>query len=101
MFKKIFIDLCNQNKEAPSAVCVKLGLSNAAYSKWDDNSIPRRATLQRISDYFGVSVDYLLGNMSASPAIDDSLLARIATLDEEQMKQLDNYVDFLIEKKKK
>lgn len=61
MFKKIFIDLCNERKEAPSAVCVKLGLSNATFSKWTDESIPRRATLQRMADYFGVSVDCLLG----------------------------------------
>jgi len=61
MFKKIFIDLCNERKEAPSAVCVKLGLSNAAFSKWTDESIPRRATLQRMADYFGVSIDRLLG----------------------------------------
>lgn len=61
MFKKIFIYLCNQKKEAPSAVCMKLGLSNAAFSKWTDESIPRRATLERIADYFGVTVDYLLG----------------------------------------
>lgn len=61
MFKDKFIYLCNQKKEAPSAVCMKLGLSNATYSKWTDESVPRRATLQRIADYFGVSVDYLRG----------------------------------------
>lgn len=61
MFKKIFIDLCNSKKESPTAVCMKLGLSNAAFSSWTDNTVPRKATLQRIADYFGVSVDYLLG----------------------------------------
>lgn len=61
MFKKIFIDLCNQRKESPSAVCAKVGLSNATFSCWTEESVPRRATLQRIADYFGVSVDYLLG----------------------------------------
>lgn len=69
MFKKIFIDLCNGRKESPSAVCMKLGLSNAAFSKWTDESIPRRATLQRIADYFGVSVNYLLGNEQSMPSI--------------------------------
>ena len=61
MFKKIFIDLCNQNKESPSSVCKKVGIAPATFSCWTDKSVPRRATLQRISDYFGVSVDYLLG----------------------------------------
>lgn len=61
MFKKIFIDLCNSKKEAPTAVCMKVGLSNATFSCWTDTSVPRKATLQRIADYFEVSVDYLLG----------------------------------------
>ena len=61
MFKQNFINLCNKKGIAPSAVCMQLGLSNATYSKWTDESVPRRATLQRIADYFGVSVDYLLG----------------------------------------
>lgn len=64
MFKKIFIDLCNKNNEAPSIVCMKLGLSSSAFSKWNDESVPRRATLQRIADYFGVDVSYLTGNIT-------------------------------------
>ncbi len=61
MFKKIFIELCEKKKEAPTAVCLKLGLSNAAYSQWTDKTIPRRSTLDKIADYFNVTVDYLLG----------------------------------------
>ena len=66
MFKKIFIDLCNAKKESPSSVCQKVGLSTATFSCWTDESVPRRATLQRIADYFGVTVDYLLGNEAPS-----------------------------------
>ena len=61
MFKKIFIDLCNQKGIAPTVVCKEIGLSNAAFSCWTDESIPRRATLQRIANYFDVSIEYLLG----------------------------------------
>lgn len=71
MFKKVFIDLCNDRNESPSAVCKKIGLSNAAFSCWDDNSVPRRATLQKLANYFGVTVDYLLG--------DDATHARVNT----------------------
>ena len=68
MFKKIFIDLCNERKVSPSAVCKSIGLSNATFSQWTEESIPRRATLQRIADYFGVSLDYLLGQEKEKPA---------------------------------
>ena len=61
MFKKIFIELCNKKNIAPTTVCLHIGLSNAAFSQWDDTSVPRKSTLYKIADYFGVSVDYLLG----------------------------------------
>lgn len=68
MFKKIFIKLCNENNVAPTVVCQKIGLSNAVFSKWDDSSVPRKATLFKIAEYFGVSVDYLLGKEDTRPA---------------------------------
>ena len=61
MFKENFIRLCNEKKVSPSKVCSSIGLSNAAFSCWTDTSVPRKATLIKIADYFGVSVDYLLG----------------------------------------
>ena len=60
-FKENFTRLCNQKGESPTTVCKKLGLSNAAYSCWTDEGIPRKSTLIKIADYFGVSVDFLLG----------------------------------------
>jgi transcriptional regulator with XRE-family HTH domain len=62
MFKKIFIKLCSERGESPSAVCKKIGISSAAFSQWSDATVPRKVTQQRAADYFGVSVDYLLGN---------------------------------------
>lgn len=67
MFKKIFTELCNGRGEAPSAVCERVGLSNSAYSKWDETSVPRTATLMRIAEYFNVSVAYLKGEEDAIP----------------------------------
>lgn len=69
LFKKTFIELCNSISQSPTSVCQALGLSNAAYSKWTDTSIPRETTLKKIADYFGVSVDFLK-NSSAAPTSD-------------------------------
>ena len=66
MFKKIFIELCASKGISPSAVCKNIGISAAAFSQWDDNTVPRKVTQQKIADYFGVSVDYLLGKENAS-----------------------------------
>lgn len=60
MFKKNFINLCNKFGVSPTAVCTKIGLSNATFSCWTDESVPRKATLMKIADYFGITVEQLL-----------------------------------------
>lgn len=67
MFKNIFIDLCNQKGEAPSYVCRQVGITPATFSGWTDKTIPRQATLHRIADYFGVSVEMLLSDEKEKP----------------------------------
>jgi transcriptional regulator with XRE-family HTH domain len=61
MFKEIFIKLCSEKGVSPSTVCREVGITPATYSGWNENSVPRKTTLLRISEYFGVSVGYLLG----------------------------------------
>ena len=60
MFKENFTRLCADRGEAPTTVCKNIGLSNAAYSCWDETSVPRKTTLIKIADYFGVTVESLL-----------------------------------------
>lgn len=60
MFKKNFINFCNARGVAPTTVCVALGLSKTAFSKWDEKSVPRQATLYKIANYFGITVEQLL-----------------------------------------
>ena len=55
MFKQNFIKLCKEKHVSPSAVCISCGLSNATFTSWTDDSVPRPATLQKIADYFGVT----------------------------------------------
>ena len=61
MFYERFEKLCHDNKTSPFAFCKKIGLSGgtAAYWKKSGNA-PKRETLEKIADQFGVSVDYLL-----------------------------------------
>ena len=67
MFKEKFIQLCNKKGESPSSVCRKVGVTPATFSCWTDISVPRKATLMRIADYFNVPVDYLLGKEDGEP----------------------------------
>lgn len=74
MFKNNFIKFCNNKGVPPTVVCQKLGLSSAAFSKWTDESVPRKATLMKIADYFGITVEQLLAEPEEPTRIpDDSL----------------------------
>ena len=64
MFKENFIKLCNQKNESPSHVCYQVGIKPATFSCWTETSVPRRATLMKIADYFNVTVDELLQDPS-------------------------------------
>ena len=74
MFKKNFIKFCNQIGEAPTVVCQNIGLSNSAFSNWDDNSVPRKATLQKIADYFGITVEALLADEEPPISVNNGII---------------------------
>jgi len=62
MFYDIFKKLCNDNAETPNSVCTKLGLSQAAAPYWKKSGkTPKRETLEMVAEYFGCTVEYLLG----------------------------------------
>lgn len=61
MFWEIFVRLCNDRNEKPTPVIKKLGIAVGLVTKWKNGSTPNSITLQKIANYFGVSVDYLLG----------------------------------------
>lgn len=61
MFYDRFIELCKESGKSPSAVTKELGLNNSSSTAWKRGSTPKSETLQKLANYFGVSVDYLLG----------------------------------------
>ena len=65
MFWDIYKNLCDEKKIAPTAAGIAIGVTNAAVSKWKKGAVPNGATLQKIADYFNVSVAYLMGEDEA------------------------------------
>lgn len=61
MFWDIFVELCEKNEKKPTPVLKDLGLSSGTATFWKKGKIPHDTTLLKIANYFGVSVDYLLG----------------------------------------
>lgn len=58
MFWEIFVALCNEKGTSPSAVCKEVGLSNATATHWKKGAQPGSYALKKLSDYFGVPVNY-------------------------------------------
>lgn len=59
----IFCELCKKKGVSAYKVCKDLGISQGTISNWKNRGNNLTAsTMKKISDYFGVSVDYLMGN---------------------------------------
>lgn len=82
MFYDTFIQLCNSVNKSPSAVVMELGMNKSAVTNWKNRQTPPRdATLQKLAEYFGVSVDYLLGKeKSPAEAEDNEITEMLETL---------------------
>ena len=61
MFWDIFFHLCEIRGEKPSQVVNKLNIGAGNVTAWKRGTLPSTKSLEKISDYFGVSVAYLLG----------------------------------------
>lgn len=80
MFYDNYLRLCNQKGVSASGAALEMGLSRAAVTGWAQGKVPRDATLRRIADYFGVSVEELTRDQKEKPVEDDGLVNRDAEL---------------------
>lgn len=63
MFYDIFEKLCAEMEVSPADVRRAVGVSQSTMASWKSRGLtPKYDTLKKLSDYFGVSVDYLQGN---------------------------------------
>ena len=65
MFFEILKNLCKEKGTTPTTVVKQLGLSSSSATSWKNGKVPHHGTLLKLADYFGVTVDYLLGSETA------------------------------------
>ena len=65
--KEIVLSLCAERGVKIGTLERETRMSNGTIKKWTDETLPSGATLVAIADYFGVSVDYLLGREEDAP----------------------------------
>ena len=72
MFYDKFKALCDEKGVSCTKAAVQMGLSNATPTKWKKtDATPDGATLGKIAEYFGVTIDSLLGNEDSSVQTND------------------------------
>ena len=62
MFYDRFKTLCENKKTSPTRAAIDMGFSNSITTKWKKTgATPDGVTLAKIAEYFGITVDELLG----------------------------------------
>lgn len=75
MFYDRYVGLCSEKGISPSRAAEEIGLNKASVTNWKKNGYtPRAEVLQRIAEYFGVSVGFLVDSSEETekaPALTD------------------------------
>lgn len=99
MFYDNLVALCVKYNTTPSRVAIAIGLNKSSASNWKKTGqLPTDVNLQKLADYFSVSVDFLLNG--TQPETEKSQPAEIDKLaNSEIKKKLVEYFDTLPEEK--
>ncbi|MBS7175878.1 MAG: helix-turn-helix transcriptional regulator [Clostridiales bacterium] len=103
-FYNKLIELCEKNHVKPSVVAEAVGLTKSSATYWKRGAEPKGDTLRKIAEYFGVSVDYLLGETdekksASTESVDteaDRLFEQVKQLSPEKQEQAFSYLRFLL-----
>lgn len=60
MFYSNYVKLCSKLNKSPSAVGEELGFTRASVTGWGNGATPRKSSLIKIADYFGVTAAELM-----------------------------------------
>ena len=106
MFWEKFIRLCQERGKTPTTVVLDLGLSKSSVTYWKQGKAPHPATLTKIAEYFSVGVGALLEeqgdtNTASITPEEKNLLNLIKALTDDEVKQVSDYIDFIISKRGK
>lgn len=110
MFYSNYAKLCSKLNKSPSAVGEELGFTRASVTGWGNGATPRKSSLIKIADYFGVTVAELMsgvGEQEKAPATEGEGLSAtvqelfdfIDTATDAELNELLRYAQFLMSKR--
>lgn len=73
MFYERFVQLCKEHNVTPSRAAIEAGLSKSTVTKWkkEPNAKPTGNVIDKLTQYFGLTVAELLGENEKTPAETD------------------------------
>ena len=61
LFWENFVRQCEKIAKSPTVVVEELGFKRSAVTSWKNGALPQVKNRKKIADYFGISVDELMG----------------------------------------
>lgn len=81
LFCKKIIELRKQSGISQEAAAEAIGISSSALSSYESGMRkPKYEKVEKIADYYGVSVDYLLGETDEEPELSEQTRVLLQTL---------------------
>lgn len=88
MFWNRFLAECDRIGKKPNPVADHLGISSGTITGWKKGSVPQQKMLEKLSDYFGCTVDYLIGKSECRTIEDASKAASVLSAQEKTLLRL-------------
>lgn len=75
-FYEKYRQLCSELGKSDNAVAAEIGLSNSTVTTWRQGVIPRSPTIKKVANYFGISVEEMMGysGIKKTPTPEDECL---------------------------
>lgn len=70
MFWDNFLAECAKKGKSPAVIAEELGFSNSATTCWKNGSLPRMSSRKKLADYFGITVEELMGTKKEPAGMD-------------------------------
>ncbi len=104
MFYENFAFYCTKIGKSESAVAKDVGITSKSVTGWKNGALPRNSTLKKLADYFGITVDELMGTKK-EPAgmggLDDVKKQVVELMDDMSQEEIDAFLTLLKSKAKK
>ena len=82
-FWETYERLCAKVNKKPTQVGRELSISSGTITQWKNGSIPGGEKLMQIADYFGVSIDYLVGRTEESVSETENVISVSRSMQQE------------------